>query len=426
MSLRSSRSLCLMVGICALSVATALAAPPVEQFPPLDGTPDGSDPAPPPPASTNVEIIVNNQLYTSGLISAGLNQYVQDLVVQGYNPTVTTTAFADESALRSHLAGRYNNDGLAGAVFIGDVHAAQFEIAAHGSWGYADFPCDLYYQDVDGTWADVNSNGKYDSHTGNVAPEIWVGRLLTHKLTSLHGGRTEAGMLNEYFTKNHAYRYNEMRVSEDGLAYVDDDWIPWATSWANDLQLATSGTVTCISNGTTTNATDYKARLPQEREHLLLCAHSNPTLHAFKVSGSSDYIYNSELEGLDPGVLFYNLFCCSNAKYTTSGYMAGEYVFGTDMGLLSVGSTKTGSMLEFDDYYRPLGNGALFGEALLDWWLARAGGGFSEYERDWHYGMTMIGDPLLVTQQYLPIPEPATLSLLALAATVLVRRRRGS
>ena len=101
--------------------------------------------------------------------------------------------------------------------------------------------------------------------------------------------------------------------------------------------------------------------------------------------------------------------------------MAGEYVFGTDMGLLAVGSTKNGSMLSFGDYFGPLGQGETFGDALLNWWLARAEDGLDSTERDWHYGITMLGDPLLLTQEF--IPEPTCLLLLAAAAAAALRRR---
>lgn len=105
--------------------------------------------------------------------------------------------------------------------------------------------------------------------------------------------------------------------------------------------------------------------------------------------------------------------------------MGGEYVFGTNLGLLAVGSTKTGSKLAFDDYYYPLGEGATFGDAYLAWWTARAAGGFSDYEKDWHYGMTLLGDPLLTTQAFV-IPEPGSAVLMGFVVLMLVgfgRRR---
>ncbi len=414
-SLRPYR-LWMRAAVCVCAVAALCLVPP----------PATLADAPPPSSLGNVEIIVENSLYNSGEITAAINQYAQDIQLQGYTPTITTTPFADPNSLRTHLADRYNTDGLAGAVFVGDLPVFNFEIEEHTDWSYDYFPCDLYYEDLTGNWWDADVDGRIDTHSRYVAPEIWVGRLQTSNLTGLHPGRTEAGMLNEYFARNHAYRYGNLQVARTGLAYIDDDWASWAGTWGGNLDAAVEGATTIISDGATTTADDYKARIAQEYEHVLLCAHSDSSLHWFKIGDewTGGLVYNDELEGVDPNVLFYNLFACSNARFTEDGYMAGEYVFGTDMGLLAVGSTKTGSMLEFQDYFNPLGLGETFGDAWLNWWNQRAISGFSTYEKDWHYGMVMIGDPLLVTQEYLPIPEPTTIALLAFGALAALRRRR--
>ena len=352
----------------------------------------------------NIEIIVDNSLYAGGQITDSLNQYVADLQAQGYTPTLTTIAFATAAQLRTHLANTHATSGLAGAVFVGDLPVFDYEIAAHVGWNYESFPCDLYYQDLDGIWADNDSNGKYDAHTGDVAPEIWMGRLTVSTLTGLGGGRTEAQMLNDYFDKDHSYRRRTLRVSEDGLAYIDDDWTPWATEWSNALAASVSGSTTIVT--TNTVQSDYEYRLANEQyESALVALHSAPTYHTYKEGGdwTGEYTYSNELDALDPDILFYNLFACKNALYTATDYMAGEYVFGTDSGLLAVGTTKTGSMLEFEDYYDPIAVGETFGEAWLDWWLARAAGGFTQSEQDWHYGMTMLGDPTLMMQTFMAI-----------------------
>lgn len=370
----------------------------------------------------NVEVVVNGSLYAGGEIQTGLNQYLLNIRKQGYNPILTTTSFPDASALRSHLTSRYENDGLAGAVFIGDLPAAQFEIPAHGTWSRADFPCDLFFQDLDGTWSDADGNGKYDGHSGSVAPEIWFGRLLTHTLTTLHPGRTEAGMLNDYFIKNNAYRTGQLAVSNNGLAYIDDDWAHSICTC--EFNSAVGGSVIVVTDGATTTSDDYESRLLTEYEHVLLCAHSTSSYHRFKIGyeETGGKTYNYELEAINPKVLFYNLYACSNARFTSDGYMAGEYVFGNDFGLVAVGSTKVGGMQNFRNYFHPLGEGDTFGQALENWWLETANYGFDGSEQDWYYGMTIIGDPLLVTQEY--IPEPASLSLLAVGGMVLLIRRR--
>lgn len=349
-------------------------------------------------ASQNVQVIVESNLYNSGLIDVGLNQYLQDITRQGYNPVLTTSAFSTSTALRSYLADYRSSSGLAGAVLIGNLPSFTFQATET-------IASDLFYQDLDGLWADTTGDGKYNSHTGNVAPEIWLGRLKTNNLVSLHAGRTEASLLNEYFAKNHAYRTKQLNLSNNGLAYIDDDWSGyWGNLWSSQLDAAVAGTVTKVDASDVTTAANYKSHLQAGYEHVLVTVHSNHTMHSFKIGDtwSGGTMYNSQLKALDPQVFFYDLFACSNANYTQSGYMAGEYVFGTNMGLLAVGSTNTGGMLEFSDYFNPLGQGKTFGEAWLAWFAARAAGGFSAYETDWHYGMTMIGDPLLVTQAFRP------------------------
>jgi hypothetical protein len=403
-------------------------------------------------AAGTVEVIVNNSLYSSGSITSGLNQYLSDLQAQGYTPHLTTSAFGTAADLRSYLANRYSSAGIKGAVMIGDLPIEHFE--RNGQFGnpndHQRFACDLYYMDVNGAWSDSTSNGTYDTHTGNVSPEIWVSHLTTSTLATSKSSAsgladgtaasppvyTESSLLNSYFTKNHQYRTGQLRMPQNGLAYIDDDWSGAASSWGGNLGASVAGHVDIYGDPTATTAADYKARLAPatspKYESVLLACHSGATGHAFKNNfewGGGD-LASSELRALDPQALFYNLFACSNSDYETPGYMGGEYVFGTSKGLLSVGTTKTGSMLNFGDYYTPLGQGATFGEALLDWWQAQASGGYDDGEKDWFYGMTMIGDPLMQTEAFM-VPEPTTLALLfaglaiALGRRCLGRRPRG-
>jgi hypothetical protein len=342
------------------------------------------------------------------------------------------TVKTETAALRTHLANRRASTGLAGAVLIGDLPYARFE--RNGQFGnpndYQAFACDLYYMDLNGSWSDADSNGILDTHAGNVVPEIWVGRLTASPLVGLQSGRTEAGLLNSYFQKDHQYRTKQRTLPKNGLAYIDDDWIPWASTWGGNLASSVWGTTTIVSDGATTTAADYKSRLQTEQlESLLLAAHSWSGGHSFKIGAdwTGGSMANSEIQGLDPKVFFYNLFACSNSDYTASGYMGGEYVFGTTNGLLAVGATKTGGMLDFGWYYSPLGQGKTFGDAFQAWWLAEGqSGSYADWQKDWFYGMTLIGDPTLLTQAF--IPEPATLALLALglAGMVGLRSRRAA
>lgn len=341
--------------------------------------------------STMFCVVVNSSLYSS--IESDLITYGNDLAGDNFAVEFYTTSGGTAMELRTFLADRYSQ-GLEGAVLIGDLPVAWYEKdcwedpVTHEQW-----PCDLFYMDLDGIFSDSDSDGMYDSHSGDTAPEIWVGRLTAGPLT--YGGMGEVALLQNYFNKNHLYRTGQLSLNSRSLVYVDDDWEYWAGEWNTDVSFAYP-TRTLVSDPYTTWATDYEERLDHNYESILVCVHSSPSTHFFKDPNENwSYTYNSEVRSIDPQAFFYNLFACSNARYVEANYMAGWYVFCQTYGLVALGSTKTGSMLEFLDFYQPFGQRKTIGEAFMDWFVAQGAGGYSDYETCWFYGMTMIGDPTL-------------------------------
>jgi len=149
--------------------------------------------------------------------------------------------------------------------------------------------------------------------------------------------------------------------------------------------------VKVVKDEDTTIDTDYENRLSQGYEWIQVCAHSWPGGHHFKnTAGWDGYTYNSEIKSIDPDAFFYNLFACSATRFTMDDYLGGWYIFTNTYGLTAVGSTKSGSMLEFDHFYRPLAQGNTVGDAFLQWF--KEVGVTDVY---WFYGMNILGDPLL-------------------------------
>jgi hypothetical protein len=109
---------------------------------------------------------------------------------------------------------------------------------------------------------------------------------------------------------------------------------------------------------------------------------------------SGDWVLSSDIQERDPPVLFYNLFACGPGRFTEENYLAGSYIYNTTSGLISIASSKSGSMLNFGDFTRPLSKGKCVGEAFREWFDAQAP--FQQWEREWYYGMVMCGDPTLV------------------------------
>jgi hypothetical protein len=151
-------------------------------------------------------------------------------------------------------------------------------------------------------------------------------------------------------------------------------------------------------NETTSN--DYENnRLPDTYSWISPHVHSNPTTHFWQPAAGNTYW--NEIVPIGPPAHFYNLFACSNCRFTTQRYMGGVYSFAAENGLAAVGSTTSGAMLWFVYFYGPLGGGGSLGEAYELWWDYIANYGLSQTELNWHIGMVLLGDPSLVPSMHL-------------------------
>ena len=129
-----------------------------------------------------------------------------------------------------------------------------------------------------------------------------------------------------------------------------------------------------------------------------LAAHSSPLLHQFDCT-TMEYIYANNLYNIPNDALGYNLFCCSACNWKSAGlngYIGGAYLFNSPTSLFVVGSTKTGSLLYFNNFYNPLGNNDCVGEALRKWWVNTFGNTHNSTQIYWHYGLSILGDPMAV------------------------------
>ena len=356
---------------------------------------------------TPVCIVINNLLHFT--IESSFSVFISDLESDGYSPNVYTAYNdGDEVGLKDILVSEWNSRGVAGAILIGDLPVAWYEMTHPPEYGgnRVEFPIDLFFMDLDGRWFDHDSNGLYEGHddgVGDMEADIWVGRLLAVNLTD-HGAN-EVVMMNNYLDKNHRYRTGELRLQDKALAYVDNDWCTYG--YEEDVALAYPVT-DAVTDPYETTREDYMQRVRQSTnsryENLLICSHSTPWAHYLHWgTGPYDYslFHNHEIEQIDVQVLFYNLFACSNCRFVEEDDMGNWYIFQSTYGLLSVGSTKSGAMLCFDDYYGPLGEGSSFGEAFLFWCENNMESCYGDYSRVWFYGMTLLGDPTLKLSRFL-------------------------
>jgi Ca2+-binding RTX toxin-like protein len=328
-----------------------------------------------------------------GLLSplrGSLDIYSNDLRAEGYD--VRISEFSGSAAdLRAELKDRWDAESLDGALFVGDLPIVEF--TSEDNWSgvsQSTYPHDLYFMDLDGQY--ILRENAVDLHTGDVGPEIYISRLTSGNL----GGITDSSeieLLNAYFEKVHLVRTGQISYGDRGIIFADDSWQDSFASAFSSLY----SVVDEIRDANDTTRERYIEVLGENAESLLECIHSWPQGHAIYGNGGGE-VTSRDIVSINPKVGFVNMFNCSSANFTVPDNMIGAYTFTSDHVINCIGSTKTGSMLNFEQFYEPQAGGASVGEAFLDWFDANAVSTDSvgeDWKVDWFYGMTMQGDPTL-------------------------------
>ena len=138
-------------------------------------------------------ILVETALYTP--LKPEIDQYALDLEDDGFTAETYTLSGGTAQDLKNFILAHSTN--LAGCALVGDLPAAWYELDV---WGHEEFPSDLYFMDLDGTWSDSDGDGRFDGHaagSGDEGPEIYLGRIATHMMSG-----DEVTLLRDYFAKD--------------------------------------------------------------------------------------------------------------------------------------------------------------------------------------------------------------------------------
>jgi len=349
-----------------------------------------------PPTGPYVYVLVLSQNWSYAELEPAVTTYKHDLENAGFSveirhyPDSPLTWDTNATIIRQFLQTEAGTHEIAGGLLVGDVPYANYEI------GKETFPCDLYYMDLDGNWTDSDYDGVYDMHTnetGDLEPEIWVGRLYASTVTG-----DEVELLNNYFDKNHRFRIGNLTLPRRALAYIDNEFVYSAENANSSLGMIYGNEITLVTDPNTTSVTDYKNRLNDTLgyEWLHLVAHGNHEMHAFNTSQDGTYVwtyvFSSDIRNIDPHAFFYTIMACNTADYALTNYIGGSYIFADTYGLLAVGCTKPGAMTIYSDFYEPVSEGKCVGQAFKEWFEKHG-----ELNPVFHYGLTILGDPTLRT-----------------------------
>jgi len=187
-------------------------------------------------------IVVNNNLYED--IEQSIQIYQEDLTNDNFDSFVLEYNGTSHEDLREQIITYVQTENVTNVVLIGDLPVAWFELFE--DWNnngiqdegeaWVEFPCDLYFADIDGIWEDTDANNIYDYHEGDKHPEIGIGRIVADNMNMLPDSESE--LINDYFQKNHLFRTGIVTSYETSLAYIDDDWSYWGQEYQQAMQLA--------------------------------------------------------------------------------------------------------------------------------------------------------------------------------------------
>lgn len=353
---------------------------------------------------TRLLVIVDQDLYANATAKTKIDRYVED-IGKGYGCPIEVEVIdgGTDAEIKTLIKGYYTDGGLDGAVLVGHITGAFYYIPNDHYWwedgyGPVTFPIDLYYMDLDGTWTDANNDGKWEDHqpgSGDKSPEIFVGRIDPY--TMRYFG-TEVELLGTYMDKNHAYWTRGITLSNTALSYCDHDWA--SSNIGMDATYGTSNVevLRWTSSNNVVSRNDYlNNRLTKDYTIIFMWCHASYRSHGFHEGGSLDLatIYNA-----NPKPNGYNIDGCSSANWSAGNdrFLCGAYVYNESPTALSlISTTKTGGMLGHRPFYESLGENNCHGQAFMDWIdnMIRTYRGDYGYVIGWHYGMTIVGDPMI-------------------------------
>ena len=330
-----------------------------------------------------VLIFVSAKLISN--IEEEINVYCSTLIDVGYDIIVFETSGITVENLKNQIL-NYWSDGydLAGIVLIGDFPVAWFK---HDE----EFPCDLFLMDMDGEWIDSDGDGLYDSHCdgdGDTAPEIYIGRIDASNVPSVNRG--SIGIVKKYLRKVNEFWKDNITQNDFALTYIDHDW-SGCTDMKHDIGYLYENYE--VMTYPDVNRDDYlNNRLSGSYEFIQLSCHSKSFGHLFDNGGLA---FSSNIRSAQPIALFYNLYCCYALRFTEYNCLGNAYILNTDSPSLAVvGSTKSGSMRDYKQFYESFGQGSSFGKSLKIWFEDKYP--YDKYDIASYYGLTILGDPTLM------------------------------
>ncbi len=346
--------------------------------------------------SRDLVLIVDGKMEAD--LQSEIDQYIMDSETQGKKVYSMAWNSGTASDLKDFLKTQYDTYRIKGAWFVGEIPAAWYEQPGWSN-NIEDFPCDIFYMDINGDWRDKDGDGKYDWKTTPILD------IFTSRLT----GSLEE--IKSYFVKLHDYYQGGSLVDPGVFIFIDDDFSgEWTREYGFD-DLYRDEYKLYEKRDTTFDA--YVGRLSS------IGIGENPVpgpgsefvhhkIHAYPYNFAIMHDSETYPEGNGGGVTvevieehnfkasFYTLASCSPARFThPSTTVAEALISRTDYGLAVFGSTKVCNLNNVEELHRKIADtkNNNWGEAYRHWY-----NNWGRKNDLLHLGYIILGDPLLTIE----------------------------
>lgn len=337
-------------------------------------------------ATEQVAVMVQKDDYA--ILRPYLKQYARDIASAfNFKVRIFKGTWSHPSEVRTKLQKIHHVYNISGCILVGNIPYASYRAIYNEATTY-EFPTDVYYMDLDGTWIDENGDGVFEERIDDTV-EIWISRIKPPV--------DDTNLIIDFLQKNHEYRMGNLEVPERAFIFQENDGEIWGPRRIEVLKALYDPTdILALYREEETTRANYISTLNMGHEFLFVNTHGTPYEQLIsEPTGRRSFTY-MDAKNLEKGCLFYLLFCCNVGRYNVNNYLTGWYVFGNSIGLAALASTTVWESIDHE----------MFINKLSDYYVGRA---FFEIikhadliaptnpivARNMYYGATLIGDPLL-------------------------------
>ena len=405
---------------------------------------------------SKVGIIINKDVIKIPHVKSAVDTYIFDLLATGEQVWVDSTTFDDGNTrlelqqLRDSLRTQHFSNDLTGAVLIGNLPTASFEVwskkyiydeawnVIDSFWEGENYPVDYYFMDLtdqyDTAWHDSLDetteltdpnypyfSGYFDNYTGDNTLEIWVSRIFAHNLYhtyvssdgSFENPFAEDSVITAYLQRVHERMTVPATTARRAMLMGDfKNWFPEDQPHIENLNIPLS-TFRFPHDAPRI----WQRELRKGYEWACIYEHSHPQGHNMAMDhnentgsffsfshewfGQNDrsFLQMTDSSTAPPKVLFYQDYGCSNVNYNFDDCLGQMYAM-LQNGLICMGSSKIYYPKDHAEYTDSLGNGGSFGQAFLYYLNSK------KYNPNYQ-SLALIGAGTLKLQPYIPADLPS-------------------